>query len=243
MPEPWLTFDGALPHQPAIDAWFLAQPAALGAIARDWFARMRACGDDVTELLHDGHPTACVGDAAFGYVNVFTAHVNVGFFHGADLDDPAHLLEGTGRRMRHVKLRSGSEVDAAALSELMSSKERLEHEYSKLRVELMRHEAGYGHGTPSPEELRAAMHRVRGELNELDERIAPLAQEAGSLQNERWGLLMRAGIDKSYFARQVERYADVYTSRVSNLLELTPFVYLRAPRVSLPHDAGLDAST
>lgn len=131
----------------------------------------------------------------------------------------------------------------AALSELMSSKERLEHEYSKLRVELMRHEAGYGHGTPSPEELRAAMHRVRGELNELDERIAPLAQEAGSLQNERWGLLMRAGIDKSYFARQVERYADVYTSRVSNLLELTPFVYLRAPRVSLPHDAGLDAST
>ncbi|MEZ4379040.1 MAG: DUF1801 domain-containing protein [Gemmatimonadales bacterium] len=121
MPEPWLTFDGALPHQPAIDAWFLAQPPALGAIARDWFDRMRACGDDVTELLHDGHPTACVGDAAFSYVNLFTAHVNVGFFHGADLDDPAHLLEGTGRRMRHVKLRPEALPDAAALEALIAA--------------------------------------------------------------------------------------------------------------------------
>ena len=56
------------------------------------------------ELLHDGHPTACVADAAFAYVNAFTAHVNVGFFRGAELVDPARMLEGTGRYMRHVKL-------------------------------------------------------------------------------------------------------------------------------------------
>ena len=65
---------------------------------------MRACGDDVRELLHDGHPTACVGSAAFCYVSAFTAHVNVGFFLGAELPDPAGLLEGTGIFMRHVKL-------------------------------------------------------------------------------------------------------------------------------------------
>ncbi len=89
---------------------------ALGAIAEYWFEVMRDCGGDVRELLHDGHPTACVGDAAFAYVNAFKAHVNVGFFRGADLADPNCLLEGTGKFMRHVKLRPKGEGDATALS-------------------------------------------------------------------------------------------------------------------------------
>lgn len=101
----FLRFDGAARHQPAIDAFFDARRPDLAAIARAWFAVMRQCGPDVTELLHDGHPTACVGDAAFGYVNVFTSHVNIGFFHGASLPDPAKLLQGTGKFMRHVKAR------------------------------------------------------------------------------------------------------------------------------------------
>jgi hypothetical protein len=98
-----------------------ARPAALGAIARRWFEVMRGCGDDVRELLHDGHPTACVADAAFAYVNAFTAHVNVGFFRGAELADPARLLEGRGKFMRHVKLRPERDVDAGALTELIRS--------------------------------------------------------------------------------------------------------------------------
>lgn len=87
----------------------------LGAIARRWFKAMRDCGDDVRELLHDGHPTVCVADAAFAYVNAFKAHVNVGFFRGAEIADPDGLLEGTGRFMRHVKLRPERDVDAKAL--------------------------------------------------------------------------------------------------------------------------------
>ena len=90
-------------------------------MAQPWFEQMRGCGADVRELLHDGHPTACAGDAAFGYVNAFSVHVNVGFFHGAALDDPAGLLEGTGKRMRHVKLRWGLQPNAAALSELIAA--------------------------------------------------------------------------------------------------------------------------
>ena len=82
---------------------------------------MRGCGADVCELLHDGHPTACVGDVAFGYVDAFSVHVNVGFFYGVALDDPAGLLEGAGKRMRHVKLRWAQDVDAAALSELIAA--------------------------------------------------------------------------------------------------------------------------
>lgn len=93
----------------------------LGTIAQRWFAVMRGCGEDVRELLHDGHPTACVGDAAFGYVNAFKAHVNVGFFRGAEIADPEGLLEGTGKFMRHVKLRPEGHVDAAALMKLIEA--------------------------------------------------------------------------------------------------------------------------
>jgi hypothetical protein len=112
-------FSEAVERQPAIDAWLRTHDGALGAEARRWFEVMRACGDDVRELLHDGHPTACVGDAAFAYVNVFTAHVNVGFFQGASLDDPHGLLTGTGRFMRHVKIGPGRRVDEAALRNLI----------------------------------------------------------------------------------------------------------------------------
>ena len=105
----------------------------MGAIAREWFEQMRRCGDDVVELIHDGCPTACVGDAAFAYVNAFRRHVNVGFFLGAGLPDPAGLLEGTGKRMRHVKLRPGADVDSKALAMLIAAaytgiKARLERE-------------------------------------------------------------------------------------------------------------------
>jgi len=112
-------FTGAVKTDPKVDAWLDEHPGELGHMARRWFNAMRDCGDDVRELLHDGHPTACVADAAFAYVNAFKSHVNVGFFRGAELADPANLLEGTGKYMRHVKLRPGSSTDAYALLQLI----------------------------------------------------------------------------------------------------------------------------
>ena len=114
-----MLFPSAVKREPSIEGWMREHSGVLGAIAQHWFEVMRACGDDVRELLHDGHPTACVGDAAFGYVNAFTAHVNVGFFLGAELSDPGDLLEGTGKSMRHAKLRPGAAVDEAALLALV----------------------------------------------------------------------------------------------------------------------------
>ena len=114
-----LRFPSAVQRDPAVGAWFSKTDDELRRFALPWFEQMRACGADVRELLHDGHPTACVGDAAFGYVNAFSVHVNVGFFCGAALDDPAGLLEGTGKRMRHVKLHWAKQVNAGALSELI----------------------------------------------------------------------------------------------------------------------------
>ena len=127
-----LRFDGAVERDPAINAWMKEHAGELGAIARQWFEVMRNCGDEVRELLHDGCPVACLGDAPFGYVDAFTAHVNVGFFHGASLRDPARLLQGDGRFMRHVKLRPGTATNAAALARLIDAawtdiKARVEH--------------------------------------------------------------------------------------------------------------------
>jgi hypothetical protein len=116
-----LRFTGAVKRDPAIDTWLCRQREELRSFAEAWFARMRQCGADVRELMHDGCPVACVGDAPFGYVNAFKGHVNIGFFHGAALEDPAGLLEGTGKRMRHVKLRPGRELDAAALGDLIDA--------------------------------------------------------------------------------------------------------------------------
>jgi hypothetical protein len=116
-----LRFNEALERDPAIDAWFKAHESELGAIAQHWFEVMRECGDEVRELLHDGCPVACLGDTPFGYVNVFKSHVNVGFFQGAALRDPARLLQGSGKFMRHVKLRPDTAVNAADLSRLIDA--------------------------------------------------------------------------------------------------------------------------
>jgi hypothetical protein len=128
-------FPSALEHDPRVDAWFsgaarvdpgadalFAEPAdELRALARTWFERLRASGPDIRVLLHEGYPVACAQDAAFAYVNVYRAHVGLGFFQGANLPDPARLLEGAGVRMRHVKLRLHQPVNEAALGGLIAA--------------------------------------------------------------------------------------------------------------------------
>lgn len=115
------TLEGARPHDPAVERWFAAPPAELRAVARRWFQEMRSAGPDVLELLHDESPTACVGELALGYVAVFTAHVNVGFFFGAVLPDPSRILAGKGRFMRHVKVPAQGFAHEAALRQLLSA--------------------------------------------------------------------------------------------------------------------------
>ena len=114
------TLDNTRKRDPAIDAWFAAlDPHRL--MVRGWFDQMRRCGGDVREAMHDHMPTACAGAAAFAYVAAYKAHAAVGFFHGADLPDPARLLEGSGKRMRHVKLIPGKPVNDAALAALIAA--------------------------------------------------------------------------------------------------------------------------
>ncbi len=116
---------GAVRRDPRIDAQLDGYPPDLGVIARHWFEVTRGCGDDVREVLHDGQPTACVDDVAFAYVAAYAQHVNIGFFAGAELEDPAHLLQGTGKSMRHVKLRPGVEVDDSEVLRLVEAAYRV----------------------------------------------------------------------------------------------------------------------
>jgi hypothetical protein len=116
-----LRLNGTVERDSAIDAWMKEHHGELGALAHQWFEVMRKCGDEVREVLHDGCPVACLGDTPFGYVNAFSSHVNVGFFQGAALPDPARLLQGAGKFMRHVKLRPGISTNAAALTKLIDT--------------------------------------------------------------------------------------------------------------------------
>jgi len=134
--EELFRLSGAAKRDPEIDAWLAGEPAQLRSVAQQWFARMRSCGTDVRESMHDGCPVACVEDAPFAYVNTFKAHVNVGFFRGAFLADPAALLEGSGKRMRHVKLQRDHPVNATALGDLIDAahadiKARLAREHAE----------------------------------------------------------------------------------------------------------------
>jgi hypothetical protein len=121
MRSSFLRFEGAVERDPSIDQWLNRQSGELGSLARRWFGVMRDCGDEVRELMHDGCPVACFGDAPFGYVNVFTSHVNVGFFHGAALPARARLLQGAGKSMRHVKLKPGTAIEDGILQGLIDA--------------------------------------------------------------------------------------------------------------------------
>jgi hypothetical protein len=110
---------GASRRSAEVENWMREHDDQLGALARKWFDVIRACGEDVHDLLHDGHPTACVGGVALAYVNAFQAHVNVGFFLGTALADPDGLLEGAGRFMRHVKVQPGKPLDEMVLERLI----------------------------------------------------------------------------------------------------------------------------
>ena len=191
--------------------------AYLGGSAQALEAHLQLSGD---EILY-------VGDHMFGDVHVTKSVLR---WRTAlilrELEDEVAAIERFG-------------PIEAELAAKMEEKEALEAESCQVRLALQRRRDGYGPApTQTEAELHEAQQRLRDQLDALDQAIAPLARAASEISNPTWGLLTRAGNDKSHLARQVERYADVYTSRVSNFLAATPFVYLRSPRGSLPHDPG-----
>ncbi|MEM7080038.1 MAG: DUF1801 domain-containing protein [Pseudomonadota bacterium] len=114
-----LTFHGAQPDDPRVLEWFADHKNEIGDLAARWFGVIRGCGDDVLELLHDGYPIACLGAYPFAHVAAYKAHANIAFYLGAYLPDPNGLLEGSGKRMRHVKVKPGIPADTEAITTLI----------------------------------------------------------------------------------------------------------------------------
>ena len=116
---------------PEIAKWWEIKPRCLSDLAKNWFQKMKRCSPEIRETLHDGFPAACIGKFPFAYVDSFKSHVNIGFYYGAFLPDPERLLIGTGKRMRHVKLKLGSEIEGNVLDTL------IEESYKDLKLRLI----------------------------------------------------------------------------------------------------------
>lgn len=126
------------------------------------------------------------------------------------------------------------------LISLMKQKSELEFNQAHYKTLLQR----LKHGVKltqnfSENDLDKQIDETKGKLMALDKAIQALVISSTSLANKTWGLLMRTGNDKSHLARQLERHADIYTSRVSNFYYRTPLAYFRSTRGSLPHDDSL----
>ncbi len=114
-----MTYHGAQQNDPRVLEWIADHQSEQGLLAAHWFGYTRKLDKNILELLHDGYPTACIGEYPFIYVGSFKAHANIGFFYGVDLPDPAGLLEGSGKRLRHVKLKPRTTIDEQALTNLI----------------------------------------------------------------------------------------------------------------------------
>lgn len=119
--EKLLLYTGKDLQNITLDAWLKGKAPELRPIAIKWFNEIKNCGDDVQGIFHDGYPIGCVEHAPFAYVNAFTNHVNVGFFYGASLYDEKRLLEGTGKNMRHVKIKPGIPYDELEIKILIKA--------------------------------------------------------------------------------------------------------------------------
>ena len=166
-----------------------------------------------------------VGDHLFSDVNVSKRVVRW---------RTALVMRELEREINAVKL---SEERQQKIQALMDEKVALERRISQLRLQKQRLDSDLDQQVDTDAEtISSRIDELRQEVIERDDEIAPLVIRDGKDFNPHWGYLMRAGNDKSHLTRQVERYADIYTSRVSNFLHYTPYAYFRAPRGSMPHD-------
>ncbi|MDB4972994.1 MAG: superfamily [Myxococcaceae bacterium] len=84
--------------------------------------------------------------------------------------------------------------------------------------------------------LKRQLDRARARLRALEAECTQLEQEIERAFHPYWGPLLKAGAEPTSFGHQVETYACLYTSRVSNFLGYSPHHYFRSPRERLPHE-------
>ncbi len=81
------------------------------------------CSELIYETYCISNAFSFTGKQGQGYIHIATyaKHVNLGFDHGTELDDPCELLEGTGKRIRHIRLESTSDLKKPEILQLISA--------------------------------------------------------------------------------------------------------------------------
>lgn len=115
------------------------------------------------------------------------------------------------------------------IQELMKQKSPLEEEVAELSSKDI--EASAGLGQTIKEKL--------DDINKIDQKISDLIIKIQAIFNPQWGQIMRAGMEESYFAYQVDRFADIYTPTLADFFDESPRKYYRAARRPLAHELAL----
>ncbi len=86
--------------------------------------------------------------------------------------------------------------------------------------------------------IKRALERVRGRLKQVDVEMGMMERRIDLRFHPYWGSLLKEGNEQSSFGAQVDEYACLYTSRVSNLLAYSPQQFFRSPRDEMAHEIG-----
>ncbi len=136
----------------------------------------------------------------------------------------ALVVEELDHEIKSIKR---AEPYAQQISDLMAKKIPLESEIDQLISKKI--ESGR---SADEKKINALIKKAM----DLDKKISPLIKKQQNLFNPQWGEIMRTGIEESYFAYQVERFACIYTARLSHLLKMSPRTYYRSMKRPLPHE-------
>ncbi len=128
---------------------------------------------------------------------------------------------------KEVRINRDTEATTDEIEGLMHKKEPLEDTLTDLMTQKIEDQASVDEN---------GIETLQKQIAEIDSHISALIKKQQAPYNERWGQLMRAGNEESYFAYQVDRYACVYMAKLGDLLELSPRTYFRAPRRPLSHE-------
>ena len=167
------------------------------------------------DLELSGEEILYLGDHIFG--DVLTLKKTFNWRTALVLDPLEQELESINK----------SKCSQDEIDKLMVKKEVLEAKLN--RLDIKKHE--------DPENYKKEdIGKIYAEIDKINNLISEFLEDYRSLFNPYWGEMMRAGQEESRFADQVEKYACIYMTKVSDLLEYTPKTYFRPRKRVLAHE-------
>jgi len=109
-----------MPQDRTVDAYVASLSGWQADVVRDLRQLVRSAAPSAAESIKWAQPVYEV-NGPFCYIRAFKSHVNLGFWRGAELEDPEELIQTGGEKMGHVKITSPDAVKPAAFTQLVKS--------------------------------------------------------------------------------------------------------------------------